>query len=74
LVDAKLHVGNSDEPVVDAKMIAPGATLALPVKLPPGSDSAPELRYEVINDYGGRESYRVTLHGSQPSTPVSAGN
>lgn len=74
VVDAKLHVGNSDEPVVDAKMIAPGAALALPVKLPPGSDSAPELRYEVINDYGGRESYRVTLHGSQPSTPVSAGN
>jgi P pilus assembly chaperone PapD len=55
-------------------MVAPGATLTLPVKLTAVGSNAPELRYEVINDYGGRESYRVTLHGSQPSTPVSAGN
>ncbi|KJJ99379.1 pilus assembly protein [Burkholderiaceae bacterium 26] len=74
VVDAKLHAGNADEPVADAKMIAPGSTLTLPVKLPVGHAAAPELRYEVINDFGGRESYRVTLHGSQPSTPVSAGN
>ncbi|WP_354535403.1 fimbria/pilus periplasmic chaperone [Ralstonia sp. 1138] len=74
VVDAKLRVGNADESVVDAKMVAPGTTLTLPVKLTAGSSNAPELRYEVINDYGGRESYRVTLHGSQPSTPVSAGN
>ena len=74
VVDAKLHAGNADEPVVDAKMVAPGTTVTLPVKLTAGNSSAPELRYEVINDYGGRESYRVTLHGSQPSTPVSTGN
>ncbi|MEF9480979.1 hypothetical protein [Ralstonia sp. 1B3] len=47
--------------------------MALPVKLP-ASTAVPELRYDVINDYGGRQSYRVTLHGSQPSTPVSTGN
>lgn len=74
VVDAKLHAANSDEAVVDAKMVAPGATVTLPVHLPAGHSATPELRYEVINDYGGRESYRATLHGSQPSTPVPAGN
>lgn len=74
VVDAKLHAGNTDEPVVDAKMVAPGSTVTLPVNVPAGHTGARELRYEVINDFGGRESYRVTLHGSQPSTPVSAGN
>ncbi len=74
VVDAKLHTGNKDEPVVDAKMIAPGSTVVLPVNVPAGHTGAPELRYEVINDFGGRESYRVTLQGNQPSAPVSAGN
>jgi len=74
VVDAKLHAGNTDEPVVDAKMVAPGSTVTLPVNVPAGHTGTPELRYEVINDFGGRESYRVTLHGSQPSAPVSAGN
>jgi chaperone protein EcpD len=46
----------------------------LPVNVPAGHTGAPELRYEVINDFGGRESYRVTLQGNQPSAPVSAGN
>lgn len=73
VVDAKVHSGSAEEPVIDAKMVAPGATVALPVKLP-ASTAVPELRYDVINDYGGRQSYRVTLHGSQPSTPVSTGN
>jgi len=74
VVDAKLHAGGTDEPVVDANMIAPAATLVLPVKLTTGSAAAPEVRYEVINDYGGRESYRVVLRGNQLSTPVPAGN
>lgn len=74
VVDAKLRAGNANEPVVDAKMIAPGANLLLPIKLPAGSTAAPELRYEIVNDYGGRESYRVTLHGNQPSAPAPAGN
>ena len=25
---------------------------------------------EIINDYGGREGFRVVLHGNQPSTPI----
>ncbi len=74
VVDAKVHVGSAEEPVIDAKMIAPNSTVAVPVKLPAAGAGAPELRYDVINDYGGRQSYRVTLHSSQPSTPVSTGN
>ncbi|WP_296224469.1 fimbrial biogenesis chaperone [Ralstonia sp. UBA689] len=74
VVDAKVHTGKAEETVIDATMVAPGSTVALPVKLPAASTAAPELRYEIINDYGGRQSYRVTLHGSQPSTPVSADN
>lgn len=74
VVDAKMHAGKSEEMVIDATMVAPGATVALPIKLPAANTAAPELRYEIINDYGGRQSYRVTLHGSQPSNPVSADN
>ncbi|KVA04260.1 pilus assembly protein [Burkholderia latens] len=74
VVDAKVRAGGADEPVIDAKMVAPNATVTLPVKLPTAGAAAPELRYDVINDYGGRQSYRVILHGSQPSTPVSTGN
>ena len=74
VVDAKVHVGSAEEPVIDAKMIAPNSTVAVPVKLPAAGAGAPELRYDVINDFGGRQSYRVTLHSSQPSTPVSTGN
>jgi P pilus assembly chaperone PapD len=74
VVDGTLHVGNAEEPVIDARMVAPGISLALPVKLSAGHGVIPELRYDVINDYGGRESYRVKLRGSQPSTPVPAGN
>ncbi len=74
VVDAKLRVGGAEHTVVDANMIAPGSTLALPITLPGGQTSAPELHYEIINDYGGRESFRVVLHGNQLSTPVPAGN
>ena len=74
VVDAQLHAGTMAEAVIDAKMIAPGSTFTVPVKQPAGHTAAPELRYEVINDYGGRESYRVTLHGSQSSSPVAGGN
>ena len=74
VVDAKVHVGSAEEPIIDAKMVAPNATVAVPIKLPTAGAAAPELRYDVINDYGGRQSYRVILRGSQPSTPVSTGN
>ena len=74
VVDAKMHAGSVEEPVVDAKMVAPSSTAVLPVKLPAAGATPLELRYDVINDYGGRQSYRVTLQGSQPSTPVSTGN
>ncbi|KVC48827.1 molecular chaperone [Burkholderia diffusa] len=74
VVDAMLRSGHATEPVVDARMIAPGATLTLPIRLPTGNASAPELRYEIINDFGGREAYRVILHTHQPSRPIPVRN
>lgn len=38
-------------------MVAPHSTVALPVQLPGNGAAQPELRYDVINDYGGRQSY-----------------
>ncbi|KVQ58062.1 molecular chaperone [Burkholderia territorii] len=74
VVDAMLQSGHATEPVVEARMIAPGATLTLPIKLPAGNASAPELRYEIINDFGGREAYRVVLHTDHPSRPIPVRN
>ncbi|KUZ09170.1 pilus assembly protein [Burkholderia diffusa] len=70
VVDAKWHTGSTDASVIDAKMVAPGASASMPVKLP-ANEAAPELRYEIVNDFGGRESYRVTLPAGQSAAPVS---
>ena len=67
VVDAKVHVGSAEEPVIDAKMIAPNSTVAVPVKLPAAGAGAPELRYDVINDYGGRQSSVSYTHLTLPT-------
>ncbi|KAB0686467.1 fimbrial biogenesis chaperone [Burkholderia territorii] len=69
VVDAKWHTGGKDIPIIDAKMIAPGETATMTAKLP-ASDTVPELRYEIVNDFGGREAYRVTLPAGHPAAPV----
>lgn len=71
---AEVHVGSAGKPAIDAKIIPPNSTAAVPVRLPAAGAGAPEFRYDIIDDYGGRWSYRVALHNSQPSTPASAGN
>lgn len=70
VVDAKWHSGNKGAPIIDARMIAPGGAASLPVKLP-ASAAAPELRYDIVNDFGGREHFRVTLPASQSASPVA---
>ncbi|AOK06914.1 chaperone protein EcpD [Burkholderia latens] len=71
VVDAKVRAGTGDAPVADARMIAPRSTLEWPVRMPPARTLAPELRYDVINDYGGRQSYRVTLRGADSGKPIA---
>lgn len=71
VVDAKLRTGTVDEPVADARMIAPRSALDLPVRVPSARALASELRYDVINDYGGRQTYRVTLRGADSGKPIA---
>ncbi|WP_175912625.1 MULTISPECIES: molecular chaperone [unclassified Burkholderia] len=70
VVDAKWHSGGMDSPVIDARMVAPGETASVPVKLPVGG-ATPELRYEIVNDFGGREHFRVTLPTGKAATPIA---
>ncbi|WP_193099572.1 molecular chaperone [Burkholderia sp. Z1] len=70
VVDAKWHSGDKDVPVIDAKMVAPGGAASLSVTLP-ASGAAPELRYDIVNDFGGREHYRVTLPVGQSASPIA---
>ncbi|MBN3769078.1 molecular chaperone [Burkholderia sp. Se-20378] len=70
VVDAKWRSGGSDTSVIEARMVAPGGTASIPVKLP-ATATAPELRYEIVNDFGGREHFRVTLPTGQSAAPVA---
>ncbi|MGU7815034.1 fimbrial biogenesis chaperone [Burkholderia sp. AW49-1] len=70
VVDAKWRAGGTDAQVVDAKMVALGGMASFPVKLPHGG-ATPELGYEIVNDFGGRERYRVTLPAGQSAAPVA---
>ncbi|MEK7892469.1 molecular chaperone [Burkholderia contaminans] len=71
VVDARMRGDTVDEPVADARMIAPRSTLEWPVRIPSAQARAPELQYDVINDYGGRQTYRVTLRGVDSGKPIA---
>ena len=71
IVDADLRSVSTAARVIDAKMIAPGASADVPVNVPENVRES-ELAYQVMNDFGGRDRYHVTLSTGEAHTPVEA--
>ena len=71
IVDADLRSAKASARIIDARMVAPGASADVPVNVPE-TGNAPELAYQIINDFGGRERYRVTLGADEARAPVEA--
>ncbi|KWI37050.1 pilus assembly protein [Burkholderia ubonensis] len=73
LINMKLRIHDKSELVDDARMIAPESKLTLPLKSSIGGSEVPELTYQIINDYGARDGYRVMLNDEKANVPTEVG-